>query len=612
MRGFLIKNFINMCRVFMAALLFMMVTVNASAEEETHIVILATSDMHGNILGYSYEDNIETDNNGMARLYTYIQQVREENTTVFLVDGGDNIQGTIMTADIANKEPDNEHPVIAAMNFMGYDAMTLGNHEFNWGVETMKKITGQADFPVLGANILEKDGSYVTGEGWTIVERGGVRLAIIGVCIPEIPKWDGEKEGISDLIYESPAAAVRKAVEEIGDRADIILVSAHMGLAEYDEESEQGYGEEILLENPEVDILQVAHLHITVNEKFGETPVVGVRNSGREIGRIDVTLGPDRKIRDIQTEIVEMDDYEPAGELMELPVVKELHERTVSLVQDGSGEDAPVEPLGSTTAGFQPENEIFGLPEGKLRDTAVMDLILKVELLNSGADVAAGALFKDTSDLPEGDICYGDIFNIYKYDNTLYTMDVTGRELKDYMEWTAECYNQWKPGDINISFDPDIPGFLYDMFEGIEYEINLSKPKGERIENVMFKGEPLEDDQILKLAVNNYRYTSAIKALDLAEGKRDWESSNSVRDMIVEYFAENSPVEPTVDNNWRITGIDLSEDDPRRAEIIGYINERLLPTPYDKSYNLSEYDALVAEAEANRAAGITVEERASR
>lgn len=609
MRGSLTKN---ICRVFMAALLFMMVPVGASAEEETHIVILATSDMHGNILGYSYEDNKETDNNGMARLYTYIKQVREENPTVFLVDGGDAIQGTIMTDDIANKEPDSEHPVIAAMNFMGYDAMTLGNHEFDWGVETMKKITGQAAFPVLGANILEQDGNYVTGEGWTIVERGGVRLAIIGVCIPDIPKWDGEKEGISDLIYGSPAAAVRKAVEEIGDQADVILVSAHMGLAQYDEEGEDGFGEEILHENPEVDILQVAHLHITVNEKFRETPVVGVRNSGREIGRIDVTLGPDRKIRNIQTEIVEMDDYEPAGELMELPVVKELHERTVSLVQDGSGEDEPVHPLGSTTAGFQPENEIAGLPEGKLRDTAVMDLILKVELLNSGADVAASALFKDTSDLPEGDICYGDIFNIYKYDNTLYTMDVTGRELKDYMEWTAECYNQWKPGDINISFDPDIPGFLYDMFEGIEYEINLSKPKGERIENVMFKGEPLEDDQILKLAVNNYRYTSAIKALDLAEGKRDWESSNSIRDMIVEYFAENSPVEPSVDNNWRITGIDLSEDDPRRAVIIGYINERLLPTPYDKSYNLSEYDALVAEAEANRAAGIIVEERATR
>ncbi len=176
------------------------------------------------------------------------------------------------------------------------------------------------------------------------------------------------------------------------------------------------------------------------------------------------------------------------------------------------------------------------------------------------------------------------------------------------METSAECYNQWEPGDINISFDPDYPSFMYDMFGGVEYEIDLSEPKGKRIKNVMFKGKPLEDDQILKLAVNNYRYSSRLEAQELVEGNYDWESSNSIRDMIVDYFADNSPVAPAVDNNWRITGIDLSEDDPRREKLIGYINDGLLPTPYDKSYNLADYDALAAEAEANRKAGKTVSE----
>ena len=145
------------------------------------------------------------------------------------------------------------------------------------------------------------------------------------------------------------------------------------------------------------------------------------------------------------------------------------------------------------------------------------------------------------------------------------------------------------------------------MFAGVDYEINLSRPGGERIENVMFRGEPLKDDQVLRLAVNNYRYSATLKTMNLVEGKRDWESSNSIRDMIVEYFDKNSPVAPTVDDNWRITGVDLSKDDPRRAEIIGYINDGLLPTPYHMSYNLADYDALVAQAEANRAAGDTVE-----
>ena len=599
----------SLCLLLSALFLLALLPGSAFAEGETHVVILATSDLHGNVWSYSYEDNAESANNGMARLYTYIKQVREENPIVFLVDAGDDIQGTIMTDDIANKNPDNEHPVIAAMNAMGFDAMTVGNHEFNWGIESMKKILSQAEFPVLGANVLNQDGSYVTGDGWTIIERGGVKLAVIGVCTPDIPIWDGGKEGIDDTVFEAGNVAVKKAVEEIGDQADILLVSAHMGqYAEFDEDGGSDAGEKIVEDNPEIDILQVAHMHITVNDKIGETPVVGVRNSGREIARIDVTLDQDKQIKDIAVEIVDMADFEPSEEIRDIPVVKELHEQTIRFVQGGVGENGePGEPLGTTTAKFQPEDEIKGLPEGKLRDTAVMDLILNIQLLNSGADVTACALFKDTSDLPEGAINYGNIFDIYKFDNTLYTLDVTGKELKGYMEWAAACYNQWVPGDINISFDPDHPGYLYDMFAGVDYEINLSKPAGERIENVMFRGEPLQDDQILKLAVNNYRYSSGIKAQELADGKRDWESSNSIRDTIVEYFAANSPVSPTVDNNWHITGVDLSEDDPRRAEIIGYINAGLLPTPYNKSYNLADYDALVAEAAANQAAGSSAE-----
>ena len=246
---------------------------------------------------------------------------------------------------------------------------------------------------------------------------------------------------------------------------------------------------------------------------------------------------------------------------------------------------------------MQPEDEIKGIPEGKLRDTAVMDLINKIQLENSGADVSAAALFKDTSDLPEGEINYGNIFDIYKFDNTLYRIPMTGKELKAYMEWSVSIYNQWKEGDINISFNPEIPGYLYDMFAGVEYEIDLSKPVGERIVNLTINGEPLEDERIVKVAVNNYRYSSALKTLGLVQNNKEWESSSSIRDMIVEYFALNSPIEPEVDNNWRIVGIDLSEDDPRRSEIIQLINEGKLEAPYYESYNLKDYETLIEKAE---------------
>jgi 2',3'-cyclic-nucleotide 2'-phosphodiesterase/3'-nucleotidase len=358
----------------------------------------------------------------------------------------------------------------------------------------------------------------------------------------------------------------------------------------------------ILEDNPEVDILQVAHQHITVNEKIGNVPVGGVRNAGREIARFDLTLDENKKIIDSQVTIIDMADYEPSRVIREIPAVRLAHDRAVALagvgLEDGTVEQGP--PLGVTTSRFQPDNEIRGIPEYKVRDTALVELILKIEMENAQADVAATALFRDDSDLKEGDIYSSDLLDIYPYENTLCRMTVTGEELRRYMEWSAGHYNQWTPGDINISFDPDFPGYQYDLFAGVDYEINLSKPKGERIENVMFRGKPLQDDDVLTLAVTSYRYSSVIKAENLAAGKREWESSCSIRDMIADYFSQESPVKPETDNHWRITGIDLSTEDARREELIGYINDGLLDPPNGKSYNLADYESLVQLAEENR------------
>ena len=194
--------------------------------------------------------------------------MRQENPSTILIDNGDTIQGTMMTDDLYNKTPDQPHPVTAAMNYMGYDAMSLGNHEFNWGITTMKTIFAQADFPVLAANVRGADGAFVTGAGWTILERGGVKIAVIGVVTPDVPIWDGGKEGIEDCTYEAASTAVKIAIEAIGDEADLIVVAAHMGMyAEFDEENGSDSAQKILDDNPEVDILLSGHMHIQVNEK---------------------------------------------------------------------------------------------------------------------------------------------------------------------------------------------------------------------------------------------------------------------------------------------------------------------------------------------------------
>jgi 2',3'-cyclic-nucleotide 2'-phosphodiesterase/3'-nucleotidase len=203
--------------------------------------------------------------------------------------------------------------------------------------------------------------------------------------------------------------------------------------------------------------------------------------------------------------------------------------------------------------------------------------------------VSAASLFQDTSDIGKGDITYGDVFNIYKFDNVLYTVDITGKELKNYMEWSASSYNIWKSGDINISFNEDRPGYLYDIFEGVDYKIDISKPVGSRIVDVMFKGEPLQDDQKLILAVNNYRYNSTLKSEGIVAGNKTWESPASIRDYIVEYINERGEISPEVNNNWKITGVDL--DSPYRDEIIKMVNDGVLEVPYYKSLNVDELRA---------------------
>ena len=550
------------------------------------LVILATTDLHGNVWGFSYENDKDTTNTGMARIASYVEEVRKQEPYVVLVDNGDTIQGNIMTDDLYNNR-EGEHPVMRAMNLLEYDSMTLGNHEFNFGENLIKRIQTLANFPILSANLARVDGT-MAAVPYTIIERGGLQIGIIGLTNPNAPRWDGEKT--DPFIYAPVGPAARRVVDIIKDKTDIIIVVSHVGIyPEYDEEGGSDGANSILALCPEVDVLIVGHDHNAIKEIQGTTVIGGARNLGREVIRIDLTLDEQKRIIDRKIELVDMANYENSDLIRKNAFIAEAHKATRDFISGGApSADGKSSGgiFGKAAVNFQPKNEIAGIPEGKLRDTAVMDLINDVQLLNSGADVSAAALFADTSDIPAGDINYGTIFGIYKYDNTLYRVPVTGKELKAYMEWSAACYNQWVEGDVSISFNPEKPGYLYDMFSGVDYEIDLSKPVGQRIRNVMFKGKPLADDQKLTLAVNNYRYSSALKAQKLVAGTKEWESPNSIRDMLVEYIKSKGVIQPKVDNNWKIVGVNLAS--PYRDQLVKLVNEGKLEVPYAKALNVNE------------------------
>ncbi|MFF2908020.1 bifunctional metallophosphatase/5'-nucleotidase [Paenibacillus sp. NPDC057934] len=555
-----------------------------------NIAILATSDLHGNIWGYRYEDGAETSNDGMTRVATYVREVRGSGAEVILIDNGDLYQGNILTDDVYNKRPDVKHPVSEALNAMGYAAMTLGNHDFNFGLGLVRKSIKELNFPVLAANAWYNNGEPFA-EPYTIVEIHGIKVAIIGLTNPNIPRWDGEK--VSDLCFGPMAETALDLVASLKAEglADIIIVSAHAGMvAEFDVEGGSDSAERIATLVPNTDVLVVGHMHIPVKDRIGDTIIGGPRNLGREVVRFDLTIeldGEQPRIVTREVSIVDMGAYPPDPDFREL--FREAHEETIRFIENGGGASSSLPSggiLGQATANFQPQEEIRGVPEWKLRDTAVIKLIQKAMLQCSGADVISTTLFSDKADLKQGNISYANLFSVYPFDNLLYIVTVTGKELKAYMEISAAHYNQWKEGDLSISFDPEVPSYLYDLFAGINYGIDLSKPAGERIVNVMFQGRPLADTDELQLAVNNYRYSSLLKASKLVSAKKHWESSCSIRDCLVDYVREHQTLSPEVDNNWSIVGIDLSS--PYRDEVIRLVNEGKLDSPYDKSLNVNE------------------------
>lgn len=557
---------------------------SAFAEENIKITILGTTDLHANIYNWSYEDGKELEDLGMAKVYSVIQKVREENPNTLLIDNGDTIQGTILSDDLYNFDLKLKHPVIDVMNFMGYDSMTLGNHEFNFGLEMIEKIEKEAKFPILAANTTyDKDGSYLV-KPYVIKEVAGIKVGILGLTNPNIPKWDGPKVN-GKVSFAKPADVVEKHIKEMKkEGVDLIIVASHISF----EEEYPGTGDgakEIAEKFPEVAAILSGHHHVTLQQKEGNTLIGAARDAGRQVVRFDFELAKNDdgyEIVDSKVQAIDVKDFEASKELKEY--AKEYHEKTLKFLE---------EKIGNVTENFAPDSEIPGIPEAQLRDTAVIDLINNVQLKATGADVAGAALFSARSNLRKGDVNYANIFEIYKYPNTLVGVEVTGAELKAYMEWSAAYYNTFTPGDINISFNPNIRVYNYDMFQGVDYKVDISKPAGERIVDLKFKGEPLKDTDKLKLAINNYRY-GGLKSMGIISGEPYFESDpKSLRSYIADFIREKGTIEPEVDNNWEVTGADLNH--PLKDYIISEVKAGNIEIPKSEDGRTINVKALNAD-----------------
>ena len=308
----------------------------------------------------------------------------------------------------------------------------------------------------------------------------------------------------------------------------------------------------------------IGHAHSQINnEEVNGVKLVEPGRFGWALGKADITLNKENGhwiVSDVTTENLETKDMdEDENMLKEFAYV---HERSLANANTVIGEvtDDYIKNVDYITG----EATVETMPTIQLEDTALIDLINEVQMFYADAEISSAAAFKDDMNLLKGEFKGKDAANIYKYDNTLMGVNITGANLKKYMEWSATYYNTYKTGDVTISFNPEIRGYNYDMFSGVTYDINISKEPESRIENLKLNGEELKDDAVYKLAVNNYRFGTLLGLGLVTENDKYYDSSSqtpgAVRDLIIKYIEEekDGKIVPVVDNNWKITGADLN------------------------------------------------------
>ena len=519
---------------------------------EMDLQILASSDTHGKFDPWDYAANKADASGSVAQQATAIKQLRTLNTLV--IDAGDNIQGNSSQLFLN----DDVHPMIAAQNAIGYDIWVPGNHEYNYGMDTIKKVIGEQKAKVLTGNVYSPEGTPLA-DGYTIVQKMDVKIGIIGMVTPNITRWDAVN--LTGWNVTNPVDECRKIIDQIKDKVDVLIGVMHM-----DTENEYGvYGSGVTdLANacPEFNVIIAAHGHKEIpGQEINGVLVVENKSAGATLSEIHLNLQRQTngswQVKSRSSESIQVKDYEADPKLVAL----------LAPYDERAKADAVI-PIGTLQGGnMAPDNEIENIPSPMIQDTALLDFINEVQMYYTGAQVSATAMTSMTGQMKEGTIRKCDLTSIYTYENTLYKLQMNGAQLRDYMEWSAAFFKTWQPGDVTIAFDPSTRYYLYDAFAGVNYDIDLSQQPGNRIRNLTWPdGRPVQDSDSFVIAVNNYRATTQLLiAADIfAPGEAlpqllemDVRGDiGGIRELLGDYIqnVKGGVIHPNVDNNWKLMG----------------------------------------------------------
>jgi 2',3'-cyclic-nucleotide 2'-phosphodiesterase/3'-nucleotidase len=520
------------------------------AQRRAWITILSTTDLHGNVLPVDYYTN-KPDARGLAKLATLIKGARGENPAgTLLLDSGDTIQGTPLQYFHNKKNNAPPDPMMLTMSALKFDALAVGNHEYNFGLRVLEKARREANFPWLSANTYKKGTNETYYQPYLVKELNGVRVGVVGLTTPGVPFWEN-RENFEGLEFRDPLVEARKWVGVLREkeRVDLVVVAMHMGLEEDLRTGEASPGQvthenvamQLARQVAGIDLILMGHTHREVPSLVvGDTLLTQANAWGRHLARADVYLEKDVRGR-----------WRVAAKSARTIPVNERTETDAEIARlvepyDRETQSWLARVIGESSAELTAEGSLF-------RDTAILDLVQRVQLDVGKADVSMVASFNPRARLPQGAVTVRDIAGLYIYENTLVVLEVTGAQLKEALEHSAKFFRAYEAGRTPAELvDEKIPAYNFDIAEGVTYDLDLTKPHGSRVLNLRFRGQPLAAAQKLKLATNNYRVNGGGGYTMYKGAPEVYRSSAEIRELIIDWVERERrvPAEPT--NNWRL------------------------------------------------------------
>ena len=546
--------------------LFALSAVSTAMAQEVNIKLLGTSDVHGRIVPWSYGADIEDKSGSYAQIATYVKDVRKNNKNVVLVEVGDAIQDNQIDVFAKDKKYYKDHPIPKVLNEMNYDIFVLGNHEFNFGMKALDEILKDIKAKKLTANFYHKKNDKRYIDATTIIEKDGVKLGIIGLSTPMSAKFEEDTGNLKDMKFTSPTEEARTQVEKLKEKGvDAIIVIAHMGIDNENKIPDTGM-RDVINAVDGIDVVIAGHMHKDVpSETIKNTLITEPHRYGTVVSEVDLTfdINDKKEVKLVKKESKTVPVKELEADKKIAEIYKPYHEKLRELNNVV---------IGQTENEMVPQETKHGVSAAFSKDTGLSSFINDVEQHYSGADVVTFSFDHQKARMNKGDIKKKDIIFNYRYaggDVTVY--ELTGKQLKEYMEWSANYFDTIQPGDTEYRYNAERKKskyVTYDIFGGVNYKIDLRNPKGSKIVDLtLADGKPVTDDMKLKVGMNSYRFAQLNGKGGIWEGQQIpvlWESKvamgrekGTIQNMMIDYITnvKKGKIDGQSHNRWEIIGL---------------------------------------------------------